>query len=342
MVGESHLMEQAKKQWEKLDAEGCKIINGLLTTDAERTEWLENMRPKFTRKKGAKMTKVACDTKEKRYTYQEKTVPVGEPIRLDIPNSYIYFSYHTAKKEYVLIDAPNRLEPDTIYVITAPYCHWIWERNITMLALLSYAVRNAHLTRGNVQKAIKEAPTEETLCQRIAEQECNTELVKIITTAITELSEVEDPSVSHEDETDKINGMIEFMWEKEVKPSCETLTRETVFSDFITVGHDTGTMDSARDIVNTKMPVEEFVKQWRNQHDNETRNRNKSKQRELLEKRWGEYLTPSRDRKDPETSSVISMGSNTTGTSTYQTEQQITHYKPNVSEITTVPQPTIT
>ena len=101
-------------------------------------------------------------------------------------------------------------------------------------------------------------------------------------------------------------------------------------------------MDSARDIANTKLPADEFIKQWKNQHDNETRIRNKIKQRELLEKRWGEYLTPSRDRKDPETSSIISMGSNTTGTSTYQKEQQITDYEPYLSEITTVSRPTLT
>ena len=166
--------------------------------------------------------------------------------------------------------------------------------------------------------------------------------MEIITTAITDLSEAENLSVSYEDKAEKINIMIEYMWEKGVKPSCKTLTGETVFSYFITAGHDTGTLESARDIVNTKMPVDEFVKQWRNQHDNERRNRNKSKQRELLEKRWGENFTPSRDWKDPETSSVISMGSNTTGTSTYQKEQQITDYEPNVSEISTVSRPTVT
>ena len=61
-----------------------------------------------------------------------------------------------------------------------------------------------------------------------------------------------------------------------------------------------------------------------------------------MEKQWGEYLTPSRDWKDPQTSSIISMGSNTTGTSTYQKEQQITDYEPTVLEITTVPRPTVT
>ena len=58
-------MEQAKKQWEKLDTEGHKIINDLLMTEAERIEWLEKMEPKFTRKRGTKMTKVAHDIKTK-------------------------------------------------------------------------------------------------------------------------------------------------------------------------------------------------------------------------------------------------------------------------------------
>ena len=37
-------------------------------------------------------------------------------------------------------------------------------------------------------------------------------------------------------------------------------------------------------------------------------------------KRWGEFLTPHREPKDPETSSTISMGYNTTGTLTYTKE----------------------
>ena len=132
------------------------------------------------------------------------------------------------------------------------------------------------------------------------------------------------------------------MREKGVKPGCKTLPRETTYSDFITAGHDTETMNSARDIANFKMTGGEFIKQWRNKHDDEIRAKNKSKQKELWEKWWGEYLTPSRDPKDPETSSTISMGYNTTGTSTYQKELQITEYKPNVSEIATVPRTMIT
>ena len=65
MAGESQLMEQAKKQWEKIDVEGCKIINNLIEEDKERTVWPENMEPKFTGKKGTKMTRVAYNTKNK-------------------------------------------------------------------------------------------------------------------------------------------------------------------------------------------------------------------------------------------------------------------------------------
>ena len=231
MAGESHLMEQARKQWEKLDAEGCKIINDLLMTEAERIEWLENI-------------KVTYNTKTKRYTYFDKTVPVGEPIRLDIPDSFIYFSYHSAYKEYVVINTPNRLEPDTRYVVTAPYCHW--ERSITVLALLWYAIHNTHLTRGIVKTAIKDAHTEQVLCQRIVEQECYTEPVQTITAAITDISEAENPSVGYENKIDEINGVIKFIREKRVKPSCKILSGETVFSDFQTSGEDTTTMDLAR------------------------------------------------------------------------------------------------
>ena len=96
MAGESQLMEKAKKQWGKIDVEGHKIINDLIAEDKERTVWPENMEPK-TRKKGTKITRVSYDTKTKKYTHQEKAVPAGELIRLDIPDSYIYFSFHPTK-----------------------------------------------------------------------------------------------------------------------------------------------------------------------------------------------------------------------------------------------------
>ena len=69
MSGEGQYREQAKKQCEKLDAEGRKIINDLLVADKDRTVWPENTEPKFTGKKGTKLIKVAFNAKSKKYTY---------------------------------------------------------------------------------------------------------------------------------------------------------------------------------------------------------------------------------------------------------------------------------
>ena len=107
------------------------------------------------------MIKVVFDTKSKKYThtYEEREeVPAKEAIRLDIPDTHIYFCFHPTK------------EPDAKYVITAPFCHWIRERSITISALLSYAIRITHSARSNVHKAIKNASLEEVLHKKIAEQ----------------------------------------------------------------------------------------------------------------------------------------------------------------------------
>ena len=166
-----------------------------------------------------------------------------------------------------------------------------------------------------MHKAIKNAPSEEVLHKKIAEQECYTELVDIILSTITDLSDVCDLSKNHETYVEKINGMIDFMHERGVKPGCKTLTRETKLSDFTYAESDTETMNSARDIINSKMNWDELVKQWKTNHDGELRSKNKAKQREVWEKQWGKFLTPHSEPKDPETSSTISMGYNTTGTS---------------------------
>ena len=102
MSGEGQYREQAKKQWEKLDAKGYKIINNLIVADKDRTIWSENTEPKFNGKKGAKLIKVAFDTKSKKYMYAHKEkeeVPVEEVIRLDIPDAHIYFCFHPTKNE---------------------------------------------------------------------------------------------------------------------------------------------------------------------------------------------------------------------------------------------------
>ena len=137
--------------------------------------------------------------------------------------------------------------------------------------LLSYTTRTTHIARGNIQKAIKDAPLEEILQKKIAEQECYTELVEIILAAITDLSDTCDLSKEHRTHVEKINGMIEFMCDKGMKPGCKALTTEKTYSDFITAGNDTETMNSARDIANTKMTGGKFIKQWRNKHDDKIR-----------------------------------------------------------------------
>ena len=78
--------------------------------------------------------------------------------------------------------------------------------------------------------------------------------------------------------------MIEFMREKGFKPGCKTLTRETTYSDFIYTGNNVETINSARDIANSKMKGDELIKQWKNKHGDKIRAKNKSKQREIWEK----------------------------------------------------------
>ena len=167
-------------------------------------------------------------------------------------------------------------------------------------------------------------------------------MVEIILGAISELSDVCDLNKNHETYIEKINGMIDFMHKRGVKPGCKTLTRETKLSDFTYTENDAETMNSARDIINSKMNGDKLIKQWKIKHDREVRAKNKAKQREIWEKWWGEFLTPHREPKDLETSSTISMGYNTMGTSMYTKELRITEYKPNISEIATVPKTTIT
>ena len=159
---------------------------------------------------------------------------------------------------------------------------------------------------------------------------------------ITDLLDSSDSTTEHKTYVEKINGMINFMHERHMKPGCKTLTRETKYSDFTYADNDTETMTSARDIVNSKMNGDELMKQWKTNHNGGIRAKNKAKQREIWEKRWEEFVTSQREPIDPEMSLTISMGYNTTGTSTYTKEPQITEYKSNIVEIATVPTTMIT
>ena len=123
--------------------------------------------------------------------------------------------------------------------------------------------------------------------KKIAEQECYTELVEVMLNMITALSDTCELNKGHETCVERINGIIDFMCESGMKPGCKTLTRETKNTDFIYTKGDTETMNSGRDIVNSKTKGDKLVKQWRLKHDREVRAKNKAKQREIWKKMVG-------------------------------------------------------
>ena len=90
-MAEGQLKEQAKYQWNRLDAEGpCRIINEILTATPEKVEWLKGVEPKFMRKRTSKATRISYNTKTKRYMYHNNNVAAaGEPIRLALDFRHI-------------------------------------------------------------------------------------------------------------------------------------------------------------------------------------------------------------------------------------------------------------
>ena len=143
--------------------------------------WPEGAEPKFTRKRTPKATRVAYDTKTKRYTYQDNNaVAAGEPIRLETSDAFFHFGYHPERKEYIRIKSQTRLETDAKYVTTVSSCHWIRERSVTVIALLTYATWNAQITQNHLKTAVREAPTKEVLHLKFVEHGCYIELVETI------------------------------------------------------------------------------------------------------------------------------------------------------------------
>ena len=116
MLGEGQLREQAKKQWERIDTEGHKIINDLLVADKERTVWPENTEPKFTRKKGTKLIKVAFDTKIKKYTHaheEKEEVPVEvDELNSGSTDDFITNNDQVQTKRPVQHQEKQRLSPE--------------------------------------------------------------------------------------------------------------------------------------------------------------------------------------------------------------------------------------
>ena len=92
MAGEGQLKEQTKYQWDRLDMEGHRIRNEILTATPEKVEWPEDTKPKFTRKRTTRAIRAAYDTKMKRYMYHDNSiVAAGEPIRLETAGTFFHF-----------------------------------------------------------------------------------------------------------------------------------------------------------------------------------------------------------------------------------------------------------
>ena len=126
--------------------EGCSLINEILTVETEKVEWPANAEPKFMKKKTSKAIRSAYDSKMKRYIYNDtSTMAPGEPIRLELSEAFFHFCYHPERKEHIKIETLAGQETGTKYVVIVSNCHWIWERNITVIALLTYATQRAQV-----------------------------------------------------------------------------------------------------------------------------------------------------------------------------------------------------
>ena len=123
---------------------------------------------------------MAYGSKTRKYIYNNTgTIASGEPIKVELSEAFIHFCYHPERKEYIKINPPAGQEASAKYIVTVSNCHWIRERNITVIALLTYATQRAQVAGNNLKIAIKEAPTEEVLHVKVAEQGCYVDLVEL-------------------------------------------------------------------------------------------------------------------------------------------------------------------
>ena len=63
------------------------------------------------------------------------------------------------------------------------------------------------------------------------------------------------------------NTVVEFITGKNIKPSCKKLSEDTLFTDFNMALEDEVTMNSARSTVDSKRPSDEFINEWKEQHN---------------------------------------------------------------------------
>ena len=91
IMGINYPKEPAQRQFEKMDANGQKILNTALIADIEYIECSANGEPKFSKKKNSRQIRVAYDTKLKKYTHNDSNiVPASETIRQELDNAFIH------------------------------------------------------------------------------------------------------------------------------------------------------------------------------------------------------------------------------------------------------------
>ena len=99
-------------------------MNGILTAETEEVEWIANTEPKFLKKRMADAITTTYDSKTKKYIYNNtSTMPPSKPIRLELSQAFLHFSYHPERKEDIKIDPPAQQEAGTRYVVTVSDCH---------------------------------------------------------------------------------------------------------------------------------------------------------------------------------------------------------------------------
>ena len=67
--------------------------------------------------------------------------------------------------------------------------------------------------------------------------------------------------------TKSINTMVQFIRGKNIKPSCKKLSEDTLFTAFNMASEDEATMNSTRSTVESKRPSDEFINEWKEQHN---------------------------------------------------------------------------
>ena len=97
-----------------------------------------------------------------------------------------------------------------------------------MIALLAHTTQRVQTAGNNLKSAIKEAPTEEVLHVKIAEQGCYLDLVEVILEKITDILSLENPPAITNEQINVINTVVEFIRVKHIKPSCKKLPEDKI------------------------------------------------------------------------------------------------------------------